>query len=466
MSFLGCASGDSTTANEEPSGSGGSAAGGSGGATTTTTKTKPQVCAPGAQIECACPGGAKGVQDCKDDGTGYTKCQGCEAAGGSGTGGSGGAGGQLPCGDKVCADDESCHTCELDCGPCKPCLDAPSCDNSQIPPMQLDHVPQFDVPKMIELGPAEILERLRSKIAARDPGAIAVAAALEPKALPNENSLVTMLRGIFAANPRHADALRRSLKRAGATPELIAHPELLEIGDPGKGLGPMKPLGKTPPGGTVECGAPLLRVRVARVTVWEEDDDWANDIVYCAVQSEAASASEIVVTPETPNLDQGEHFDFSIQSGIFWGQKQPTSPGGNLMITYDCFEDDSSSGYQKLLDSISQGAIAVGGSGVAGAYGWVFTAVGAVAGIVSSGLALDGDDHLFNANQIIPLASQLELTNGRYWTVRRAGTHNLSDWDWELRIEAWGCAEYGEKDKVDAGAPKADGGADAGDGGK
>ena len=206
----------------------------------------------------------------------------------------------------------------------------------------------------------------------------------------------------------------------------------------------------------------MLRVRVASVKVYNPDDDVAHDIIYCAVQSEAATASEIVVTPETPNLGSDDSFGFSINSGIFWGQKQPTSPGGNLMITYDCFEDDSSSGYQKLLDSIAQGALAVGGSGVAGAYGWVFTVVGAVSGIVSSGLALDGDDHLFNTSQIIPLAKQLELTNGRYWTVRRAGTHLWSDWDWELRIEAWGCAQYGEKDKVDAGAPPADGGADGG----
>ena len=461
---VGCASGDSTTQNDSmgAGGSGGATGlGGSGGsATTKTTTTKPEVCAPGKAESCPCIGGGQGVQKCNADGTGFGDCLGCAAAGGAG--GTGGAGGFDPCGDKVCADDESCHTCEKDCGPCKPCLDAPSCDNSQIPPVQIDHVADFDVPKMIELGPEQLLERIRQKIAVRDPGAIAVAAALQPMALPNENSLVTVLRGIFAANPRHAAALRRSLAKAGADAKLIEHPELLELGDPGKSLGPIKPLGSVPPGGTVECGAPMLRVRVASVKVYNPDDDVAHDIIYCAVQSEAATASEIVVTPETPNLGSDDSFGFSINSGIFWGQKQPTSPGGNLMITYDCFEDDSSSGYQKLLDSIAQGALAVGGSGVAGAYGWVFTVVGAVSGIVSSGLALDGDDHLFNTSQIIPLAKQLELTNGRYWTVRRAGTHLWSDWDWELRIEAWGCAQYGEKDKVDAGAPPADGGADGG----
>jgi hypothetical protein len=27
--------------------------------------------------------------------------------------------------------------------------------------------------------------------------------------------------------------------------------------------------------------------------------------------------------------------------------------------------------------------------------------------------------------------------------VSRKGTHINSDWEWELRIEAWGCAQYG-----------------------
>ena len=75
-----------------------------------------------------------------------------------------------------------------------------------------------------------------------------------------------------------------------------------------------------------------------------------------------------------------------------WGQQEPRTPGGNLMITYDCFEADSTDGYKNL----------------------------------------------------IPVGKDLDLTNGRYWTVRRQGTHLNSDWDWELRIEAWGCAEYGE----------------------
>ena len=66
-----------------------------------------------------------------------------------------------------------------------------------------------------------------------------------------------------------------------------------------------------------------------------------------------------------------------------------------------------------------------------------------LAWIVGAALALDGDDYLFSATQTVPEESHLGLTNGAYWTVRRDGTHLLSDWDWELVLRAWGCAAFG-----------------------
>jgi len=160
------------------------------------------------------------------------------------------------------------------------------------------------------------------------------------------------------------------------------------------------------------------------------------------VQAEAATGAEVRITPQTPNLDQGDSFQFALESGVFWGQAEPTTPAGNLMITYDCIEADTTDGYQNLVNAIGDAATQVGDV-VEGDNGWIFKTAGAIAPVVSSGLALDSDDHLFNAQQVIPLDKQLELTGGAYWTVRRAGTHNLSDWDWELFISAWGCAEYG-----------------------
>jgi hypothetical protein len=49
-----------------------------------------KVCVPGATQECACPGGVKGAQACREDGAGFDACA---CVGGSGSGGSAGGGG-------------------------------------------------------------------------------------------------------------------------------------------------------------------------------------------------------------------------------------------------------------------------------------------------------------------------------------------------------------------------------------
>lgn len=414
--------------NPNEGGSGGGQTGGAG-----EGGDSGQLCVPGQQIACACPGGADGVQSCNGRGDGYGACN-CGDGSGGGFGGSG-EGGSDPCGDGTCTEgEENCHTCENDCGFCEPCTLAPSCDNAQIPPGTLTHVPTLDN-VMMPMTKEQILARLEKKITQGGAGVRLVAAALA-EARPGELPVVTAIRDSFAGHPELATRVRSALTRAG-----VARLDLSQPIDLAGLEGPIKTTGGEFPGGTVECGAPLLRVRAAQVTVHEEDDDFANDIVYCALTSEAATASEIRVTPQTPNLDEGDSFTYAIEAGVFWGQVAPETPGGNLLLTYDCFEADSSDGYQSLIDGIGNAAEQIGG--VAGSYGWIFTIVGAVAPVLSDALALDGDDHLFNAQQTIDLSMQLDMTNGRFWNVRRSGTHLNSDWDWELRVEAWGCAEYG-----------------------
>lgn len=431
MGIVGCAAGDTT-------GAGASGTTGSGGTTGATTGSG-GLCVPGKQDACACPGGKQGVQACLADGSGYGPCEcgGGTGAGGGTTGvGGGGTGGSLACGDGFCAGGEDCHSCDADCGLCAPCTIAPSCANAQIPPASLSHVAEFDIPAMIELPAAAILERLHKQIVDAGPGVRAIAAALAPTRV-DEKPFITELRKAFAAHPKATAAVKRQLTRAGlAEPSAYAvlYPDVLPAPR-------VDALNGEFPGGTPECGAPLLRIRAAKVIVHEEDDDFANDIVYCSITSETMAGSEIRVTPMTTNLDEGDEFVFGIESGILWGQQGPRTPGGNMLLTYDCFESDTNDGYKNLVDSIAAGAEKVGG--VAGDNGWIFTTVGAVAPILGSAVALDGDDHLFNTTQIIPLDKQLDLTNGRFWSVRRAGTHFNSDWDWELRIEAWGCAQYG-----------------------
>lgn len=55
------------------------------------TSTGGGACTPGAQTECACPGGTKGVQTCSSDGRGLNACEcGSSTSTSSGTGGAGG----------------------------------------------------------------------------------------------------------------------------------------------------------------------------------------------------------------------------------------------------------------------------------------------------------------------------------------------------------------------------------------
>lgn len=425
LAGLGCATGGEMIDDGGNSGVGGAGGSGSG-----------ELCMPGEQDSCACPGDAEGIKECLADGSDYGACD-CDVI-------------VAPpsCGNAFCGPEEDCHSCPSDCGTCAPCDEAPACANAVIPPAAPAHVPEFDIP-LAPMAPAAILARLSARAFRGDVGFRAIAAALAPASGPGEHPLVPALRQVFAGHPKAAAALRRQLGRAGLGAYGFRPLEAWEAvaSAPAGGLtsaahsGAVQPKSGEFPGGTEECGAPLLRMRIAKVIVHEEDDDYDNDVVYCSVTSEAATGGEIRVTPKTSNLDEGEEYSFSLDSGVIWGQAEPRTPGGNLLITYDCFEADSTEGYQNLIDSIGEAAEAVGGA--AGDQGWIFTVIGAVASVVSDSLALDSDDHLFNATQVIPLDRQLELTNGRFWTVRRAGTHATSDWDWELRVEAWGCTEYG-----------------------
>ncbi len=413
--LVGCATEDTIPATDE--GAGGSEAA--------------LLCTPGKQTRCACPGAADGVQVCNDEGDAFGACE-CSGSP-STTSSTSGAGGGSDCGDGACGDGEDCHTCEADCGTCEPCTLGPSCDAAQIPPSAMTHVPSLDN-VMAPMGKAQILARLAGRVDRGERGVRIVAAALEAPTA-GEAMVVAALRETFDEHPALGARLRSQLERAGAAtlrdlPQIDLDPPTYTAMD------------ISYPGGTPECGAPLLRIRAATVVVHEEDDDFANDIVYCALSSEAMLGAEIRVTPKTPNLDEGDSHTFAIESGIFWGQAEPMTPGGNLLLTYDCFEADSSEGYGNLIGAIGQAAGQLGG--IAGDNGWIFDTISAVAPVIQDAVALDSDDHLFNAQQTIDMSAQMDLTNGRFWSVRRSGTHINSDWDWELRVEAWGCAQYGE----------------------
>jgi hypothetical protein len=219
------------------------------------------------------------------------------------------------------------------------------------------------------------------------------------------------------------------------------------------------------PGGTIECGAPLLRVGVHSVEVHNASDPIFDeeDEIYCIIQAEAQSGAELRLTPLVEGLGDGDEKVMSLESGVFWGQLEPTTPGGDILVTYDCIESDDPTQYTNLLDAVSKGATNIGQSGAP--YGWVFSTVGAVAGVVSAALSTNGDDKLFNAQQYIPLDLQLALTCGASWGVRRGESSTFGSWDWELHVWAWGCAEYGKAEPGKCEEPPPTGGAGGAGGG-
>lgn len=386
-------------------------------------------CIPGQQLNCFCDDGLAGIRQCLEDGQGYTECD-CEFARQQRVD---------RCTNGSCEEayGENCNTCPEDCGLCADCDIAPSCEHAQVPPADVPHAAEFDVPKMDWVPPEQIAQDLAQRIAQRGEGMRVLAAALDSRHLPGEHQLVSRLRQVFAQHPEVTARLRQQLQRSGMTSVAAfrdAYP-VIQLSSPMQPTSNEFPL-------PMDCGKPMLRVAVSSITVHEEDDDMTNDIVYCVVQSEAAGGAEVRVTPKTPNLDEGDSFIYSIDEGVFWGQLEPMYAGGDIIATYDCIEADTDDGYVNLLAAIGEASMQVGGV-IPGQSGWIFVVVGIVASIVAGALALDGDDHLFHAQQAILEEHHMAMTNGVYWTVRREGTHNLSDWDWELFVKAWGCAEYG-----------------------
>ncbi len=415
-----------------------------GGDDSSVTNPNP-VCAAGHQIACACPGGEEGVQECLPNGTGYGDCEcpdaGTTAGADSGSVSDSGTTITMGCGDGVCDDSEgeTCQTCEEDCGGCGLCLAAPPCEGVLIPGIIDTHMPELDVHTMNSYAPGELKTFLENQVRRGSPSVRVLATALsEPS--PDDDPLSAALRELFAERPQQAAKIRAALARAG-----LERPEDYRARFPVE-LQPA-PLAPRMPHAPAEddegeCLPPRLRMRVAKLIMHEEEEDIPNDVVYCAIISEAETAAELRLLAPTPPLDEGEEHTYALTEGVIWGQDNDVvDPGGNMIITYNCFEQDSVEGWQALLEAVGDAADGLGG--LPGDLGWIFPSIGALAELIGAALSFESDDHLFNASQIIPKELHLEMTNGRWWGVRQSGKAGLSDWDWELRIESWGCADNG-----------------------
>lgn len=438
-----------TTTAPEPAGD--SSSGG------TTGDPEPSACTPGTQITCMCLGSSEaGFQVCNQDGSGFGECM-CEETTSSSTGpgsddtsgGEESTGEVDPCGDSVCDADagEDCASCEADCGVCEPCDQAPSCEGAEIPPIIDNHAAFLDDP-MAYVGPEEILDQLSTAVEQGGVEARLIAAALAP-ASSDEHPVVGRLRSAFKGHPAGAAKIRAALSQAGmpnptAYVALRGAPSAAELSSPVHAMPHASGLtAHTPSTEGAACDDPRMRIRVATLTVHEEDDDFLNDEIYCAITTEGANHAELKVTPLTTPLDEGDSVDYSLDGGLVWGQAELTAPMSGILINYNCIESEGSGeGYAALLGAIGDAVGDFDGESV-GADGWVFPAAGVVTNLLAGALTLDGDDLLFNGTQTIPENQLLPLTFGGWWSVRRDGTNILSDWDWELRMEIWGCHNYG-----------------------
>ncbi len=101
----GGAAGSGQAGGAGTAGAGGTGGPSVGGASSGAGGSAP-LCVPGAQVACACPGGAPGAQACRPDGGGYEMCicpgaGGAAGGGGSASGGDGGASGTDGAGGSV-----------------------------------------------------------------------------------------------------------------------------------------------------------------------------------------------------------------------------------------------------------------------------------------------------------------------------------------------------------------------------
>lgn len=338
------------------------------------------------------------------------------------------------CGDAVCDVREGCADCPEDCGACAVCDQAPACAGNLQPPSITEPMPEL-MTEMSLLTSDEILERVAARVDAGDAAVRLLAHALAfPRA--GEPTQVARVRARLAARPALESRLRDALRRAGV-PAVERYRDLHPlVGHPWAIVQPQRP--------TAVCDNPRLRIRVATITVNEDYDDVADDVVYCVITTEAETTSELHLLPPTRELDEADTHEYGVTAGIIWGaDNQLAPPGGNMHITYDCFESDTGDGFNQLAEAAAELVEGVDGIPIPGLDdGWVVPGE-AVASLLMSLLALDTDDHLLNAQQTVDEGMLLELTQGRYWNLRRSDSGSLWAWDWTLRLEAWGCTPDG-----------------------
>lgn len=188
------------------------------------------------------------------------------------------------------------------------------------------------------------------------------------------------------------------------------------------------------PVGDGVCQDPELRLRIEKIVAHKGGGQ-----IYCVVSATDGATSEAAITQKTKSLGDGETNYFDATTGLYWGQKDLHRTTNNLTVTFNCFLVKSDA-WAKVLKAMGDTATQLGGTPTP--YGWAFGLGGIAANAASAGIqAGAGDDLRFNAQQTIDRKDLLDLTNGRTWSIRKGGGCGLfCDWDWEVFVQSWGCA--------------------------
>lgn len=189
------------------------------------------------------------------------------------------------------------------------------------------------------------------------------------------------------------------------------------------------------------CKDPELRLRVESVKAYKGGGE-----IYCVVSATDGATSEAAVTAKTKNLKDNETNYFDASTALYWGQKDLHRTTNNLTVTFNCFVVKGDS-WAKVLGAMGDTAKDLGGTPTP--YGWAFGLGGMAANAAAAAVtAAAGDELRFNAQQTIDKNQLLDLTNGRTWTLRKGGSCGvLCQWDWEVKVQSWGCADAADKPK-------------------
>ncbi len=208
------------------------------------------------------------------------------------------------------------------------------------------------------------------------------------------------------------------------------------------------------PAAQTSCADPQLKIRVSDLAIHGAGQDTVE--LFCIISADDGQSSELVVTPKAAGVADGQSLPLSQGSGMFWGQDagKVKLTQFNVTIQYNCYELTQPSQWSSILSTIGGAAGAIG-SVPGNPYGWAFGLGGIAAQAAAAAVSnTTGTELRLSVQQTISKDAFLDMTNARTWSIRQSGkvkTNNtcvpifgedcLNTWDWELHVQAWGCAD-------------------------